>query len=128
MATSYSMADGHDNEAGYAAFSPQPACPEGLQYLVYRKAASGKAYADGVQVAFLEWRNLTASEYAAILSTAGLTSADYNDITAALPDEDYSTFSDYNGTVYHYRTPEYRTFAGNLYRRVLMRVEITGTT
>ena len=128
MATSYSIADGSDNEAGYAAFDPQPAMPEGIHYLVYRKAASGLVYPDGVQVAILEWRNITATEYAALLAAAGLTSADYNAVTIALPDEDYSTFSDYNATIYHYRSPEYRTFSGHLYRRVIMRVEITGTT
>jgi hypothetical protein len=128
MATAYSIADGHDNEAGYATLAPQPAMPDGIHYPVYRKAASGKVYPDGVRVAWLEYQNITPAEYAAILSDCGLTSADYNDITAALPDEDYSTFSDYNGTIYHYRTPEYRQFRNHLYRRARFRIEITGDT
>jgi hypothetical protein len=131
MATSFSIADTHDNEAGYAAFDPQPNMPDGIQYLVHRKAASGLVYPDGVRVAILQFDRPTPTQVSTILTAAGLsTTVTSNGVTVALPDDDdKTTFSDYNATAYYLRTREYlgRYFNGH-YEYLRIKLEITGDT
>lgn len=115
MATTYSVADEHDNTAGYSTVSPSP-YTEGIYYGREIVAISGQEYDDGTPHVWLEWRNLKPSEVVTLLAAYGLTNTPTNQITHALPDDDRSTFSDYNCRAVFHRNREYMVFRDHIYR------------
>lgn len=96
----YQIADGHDNAAGLATIDPQPAS-EGLQYPKRRVAGDGTEYNDGS--AFTIWRYrgvLSTTQYSALLTAFGLSSALTNEVTVrTLHGAARTTYSNYNATI-----------------------------
>lgn len=101
--TSYQIADGHDNEASFAAISPQPAseavrAPELVYY--------GDGSAEFVGAAFVElrWSSLSRTQYTALRTQLGISdTVASNEVTIKLRLND-DTFDDYNGTLVYLRT------------------------
>ena len=100
----YQAVNGHDNESNLETLSPQPACPQGIQYPVYIHAASGDVYSDGSPFCVWDWENLTESQYEAILDILGLT-IDASDVSGPVTirtvTHNRDTFDVFNATVYH---------------------------
>lgn len=111
MAT-YQVADGHDNEAGYANLTTQPAC-EGVRYAREVFVQSGQVYRTGERYARLKNNVMTASEFTTALTEWGVASAETNDITVTLPGDDRA-MDNWNGTVVR----PYPEFKDGLYRDV----------
>jgi hypothetical protein len=96
----YEWASGHDNEAGYADLTPQPA----TNALIAGRRTIGAdltLYEDGYQQTALIYTSILESELATLLTTLGLDSALSVELTLSLrTNEDRSTFGDYNVRVY----------------------------
>jgi len=104
----YQVADGSDNEGSYVDLNPQPSC-EGIRYPLRVISANNTPKDKGARFAILVYEGeITADQYTNVLSQLGLTSAIYNDITLSLPDEDRTTFSNYNGRVFKPLNPVYK--------------------
>lgn len=96
----YQLADGHDNAAGLAAVTPQPAC-EGIFYPKEIIAASGIVYNSGMP--YCVWKygpELPEDDYNSLLNQFGLASAKTNEVTVkTISDAARSAYSNYNATI-----------------------------
>lgn len=96
----YQIADGHNNAAGLANVTTQPAC-EGIRYPRETIAANGDVFEDGAP--FVEWRygpELHEDTYAALLTQFGLSSAKTNEVTVRTTQSaNRDTFANYNGLI-----------------------------
>lgn len=99
----YRIADGFDNEAGFADINPQPAS-EAVRYpeLVYY--GNGQAEFDGAPYVELLWSGLSRTQYNALRTQLGVSdTVASNDVTVRIRLND-NTFDDYNATLIYLRS------------------------
>lgn len=125
MAT-YQVADGFDNEAGYADLSPQPRC-ERIHYARRADTLSHIVYHDGPYADLVHAQGgnqgVTVAEFSALLTAYGVTMTSSNDITVTLPGSDRA-MDNWNGTVSLYSA----RFQNGLWRDVVFRVILVSET
>lgn len=109
MADRVLIADGHNNQAGYAAFAVDPWVPA-ITPGIRRLSVSGLISEDGHKSAELRWMPKVPNSVVADARTkAGLTGgAIMNEVTVYLPtNEDRTTWEDFNATAYAPEEDEY---------------------
>jgi len=116
----YQIATGHDNAAGLADVTPQPASP-GILYPRRVYAASGDVYEDGTPYTLWGYKDiLPADEYAALLTAFGLASAVSALVTVrTVAGEDRTTFANYNARVIKPRNGDTAKFANGFWHDVV---------
>jgi len=94
----HKIADAHNNEAGLATVSPQPVSP-GILFPRRFFSVDRTPYNDGSPFTRWIYSMIPPETYAALLSTFGLTTALYNDVTVSVVGDDRTTFANYNGRI-----------------------------
>lgn len=95
--TTYRAATGHDVVLGsLTVLDPAPDPGEGIQYAAVRYAADGTVYHEGAYFEFA-WSEMSAADYATMLSNFGLDSAAYANVTIYVRDEVYGSWVRKNG-------------------------------
>jgi hypothetical protein len=97
MSDVYQFADGHDNEAGFAAADPQPRS-FGVKIPTTRYPVGGGFHRDGGRRTLWMYSSLTVAEFQALLAAFGLDAAQENECTIRTTEDD-RTWSNYNGTI-----------------------------
>lgn len=96
----YQWAAGYDNEAGFAAFDPQPATNGIIEGRITR-GADLMEYIDGYARTSLRFTSITEAELADLLSDLSLDDAASVKITVSVrTNDDRSTFANYNAIIY----------------------------
>jgi hypothetical protein len=107
--TVYRIADGHNNAAGLADVTPQPAST-GLLYPRRVVALDGTVYDDGAP--YVVWRYTDAippDVYSSLLTQLGLASAIYNLVTVrTVSNAARTTWANYNATIVRPSDPKFR--------------------
>ena len=113
----YSIADTHDNSAGLATVNPQPVCP-GLLWPKRIVTAGRIPIDDGFALTRWIYSMIPPETYVALLSTFGLTTALYNDVTVSIISEDRTTFVNYNGRIIKPESDKDIRYRNGFYRDV----------
>lgn len=96
MTVTYQVADGHDNEAGFSAISPQPMCP-GITPTRRTFGGDGSVTDQATYVEFVFNVVKDVTTYQSILTQFGVNSALTNDVTITARDETFTAIN-LNGT------------------------------
>lgn len=87
----WQVAAGHNNAAGFADMTQDPAAPGRVQYGETRYAADGSVARHGYAYYDLEWNHILATDYATLIAQFGITNAAPSaTVTVEIRDEDES--------------------------------------